>query len=118
MMMRGRLSIEMETQISIAISLKRIADALNSPNDHGEVGSAALAGARHPPNPAFPEGMDVDLSQGSAATCSTNLPYPAKRCGFYVVTCEMCGLRVVVTTAGRPDDPRSLKVACKKSAAS
>jgi hypothetical protein len=30
---------------SIAISLKRIADALNEPNDHGEVGSAALAGA-------------------------------------------------------------------------
>lgn len=27
---------------SIAISMKRIADALNSPNDHGEVGSAAL----------------------------------------------------------------------------
>lgn len=30
---------------SIAVSLKRIADAMNSPNDYGEVGSAALAGA-------------------------------------------------------------------------
>jgi hypothetical protein len=30
---------------SIAISLKRIADALNSPNEYGEVGSAAVAGA-------------------------------------------------------------------------
>lgn len=30
---------------SIAISLKRIADALNEPNAYGEVGSAALAGA-------------------------------------------------------------------------
>ena len=28
---------------SIAISLKRIADALNTPNEYGEVGSAALA---------------------------------------------------------------------------
>jgi hypothetical protein len=31
--------------VSIAISLKRIADALNSPNEYGEVGSAAMAGA-------------------------------------------------------------------------
>jgi hypothetical protein len=30
---------------SIAISLKRIADAINSPNAYGEVGSAAIAGA-------------------------------------------------------------------------
>jgi hypothetical protein len=30
---------------SISISLKRIADALNSPNAYGEVGSAAIAGA-------------------------------------------------------------------------
>lgn len=30
---------------SIAISLRRIADALNSPNEYGEVGSAALAGS-------------------------------------------------------------------------
>lgn len=31
--------------VSIAVSLKRIADAINSPNAYGEVGSAALAGA-------------------------------------------------------------------------
>lgn len=30
---------------SIAISLRRIADALDSPNAYGEVGSAAVAGA-------------------------------------------------------------------------
>ena len=30
---------------SIAVSLKRIADALNEANEYGEVGSAALAGA-------------------------------------------------------------------------
>lgn len=30
---------------SIAISLKRIADAMQSPNEYGEVGGAALAGA-------------------------------------------------------------------------
>ena len=31
--------------ISAAVSLKRIADALNSPNEYGEVGSVAIAGA-------------------------------------------------------------------------
>ena len=33
------------TLTSIAISLKRIADALNTPNDYGEVGAANLARA-------------------------------------------------------------------------
>lgn len=67
------------------------------------------------PNPSYPNGIDVDSSFGAPATCSTDLPYPAKRCGLYVVTCEGCGIRVAVTTAGRPDDPRSLKVACVTS---
>ena len=31
--------------VSIAFSLKRIADAMQSPNDYGEVGGAAIAGA-------------------------------------------------------------------------
>ncbi len=65
------------------------------------------------PDPAFPEGRDTDLSQGAARSCATRLPYPAKRCGMFLVVCPRCNLRVTVTTAGRPDDPRSLKVACK-----
>lgn len=36
---------DIATKISIAISLKRIADALNDPNEYGEVGSTALSGA-------------------------------------------------------------------------
>lgn len=66
-----------------------------------------------PPNPAHPLGIDVDLSDGAALACKTVLTYPAPRCGLHVVTCAVCGLRVAVTTAGRPDDPRSVKVACK-----
>jgi hypothetical protein len=64
------------------------------------------------PDPSYPDGKDVDMSLGAARTCSTDLPYPARRCGLYVVTCEVCGFVVGVTTAGRPDDPRSLKIAC------
>lgn len=65
-----------------------------------------------PPDPAYPEGIDIDLSAGRSPTCETALGYPARRCGLYVVICRTCSLRVSVTTAGRPDDPRSLKVAC------
>lgn len=68
------------------------------------------------PNPDYPNGKDMDVSDGAAKTCFTELPYPAKRCGHYIVECETCGLRFGVTTAGRPDDPRSLKVACKSLA--
>lgn len=66
------------------------------------------------PNPAYPKGIDIDASGGAEATCSTDLPYPARRCGLFLVVCETCGQRVAVTTAGRPDDPRSLKLACMK----
>ena len=64
------------------------------------------------PNPAYPVGIDVDLSEG-AESCSVALPYPAQRCGVYIVECDKCGKRVGVTTAGRPDDPRSVKVGCE-----
>ena len=67
---------------------------------------------QEPPNPAFPLGIDLDASAGAAKTCSTPLPYPARRCGLYLIKCDVCGNRIVVTTAGRIDDPRSVKVAC------
>jgi hypothetical protein len=46
-------------------------------------------------------------------TCSVALPHPAKRCGYYLVKCVACGQNALVTTAGRPDDPKSLKLACR-----
>jgi hypothetical protein len=66
-----------------------------------------------PSDPTFPNGKEVDLSGGSKITCTTALPYPAPRCGMLIVDCERCGLRVAITTAGRPDDPRSATLACK-----
>ena len=64
------------------------------------------------PNPAFPRGVDADASAGAETTCTTKLPYPAKRCGAYIIECDRCGVRVAITTAGRADDPRSVKIAC------
>jgi hypothetical protein len=64
------------------------------------------------PNPAYPLGIDIDLSQGATKACKSELPYPAKRIGFYMVKCNICGLTTVITTAGRSDDPRSITLAC------
>lgn len=65
-----------------------------------------------PPNPAFPEGRDIKGPEGFAKHCKVDLPYPAKRCGLFIVTCSTCGLRTAITTAGRPDDPRSVELPC------
>jgi len=66
-----------------------------------------------PSNPLFPQGMDINLQGTALHGCTVMLPYPAKRCGVYQLICKVCGLSVGVTTAGRPDDPRSLTVACR-----
>lgn len=64
------------------------------------------------PDPAFPNGKDIRIASEAQKRCTAILPYPAKRCGVYIVECSTCGLRVGVTTAGRPDDPKSVEMAC------
>lgn len=66
------------------------------------------------PDARYPKGIDLDLTGGEGPICSTPLPYPARRCGKYLIDCDTCGLRVLVTTAGRPDDPRSVKLRCRR----
>jgi hypothetical protein len=69
-----------------------------------------------PPDPRYPSGIDIRLTADTGAagpTCTGALPYPAKRIGYYIVKCTTCNQSVVVTTAGRPDDPRSLQLACR-----
>lgn len=73
---------------------------------------------KSPPNPRYPDGIDIDCSDGATVTCASALKHPTPRCGVYRVHCRTCGQRAVVTTAGRPDDPRSLKMACKAEATS
>lgn len=68
------------------------------------------------PNPDFPNGINVDLTSGEQKACLTTLPYPAKRCGYYFVHCKTCDYSAVITTAGRPDDPRTVKLPCKTMA--
>lgn len=65
-------------------------------------------------DPAYPFGRDLDAS-GGRPSCRTSLPYPAKRCGYYVAECQTCGYRAIATTAGRHDDPVSITVACPRA---
>jgi hypothetical protein len=70
------------------------------------------------PDPDYPNGKDVDFSKWCVdgwPTCRLDLPYPAKRCGAYLIECLACGMTVAVTTAGRADDPRSVTVGCKRT---
>ena len=69
-----------------------------------------------PPDPNYPNGIDVDLAAGDRLmpSCKTELPYPAKRVGYYVATCAKCGTKLIITTAGRVDDPRSVRLLCKR----
>lgn len=71
-------------------------------------------GKREPkcaPDPAFPSGKDMHAAFGSK-TCRVELPYPARRCGWYVVSCDKCGQSMILTTAGRADDPKSITIDC------
>lgn len=68
-----------------------------------------------PPNPAYPNGVDLDeASVFEGPKCKVMLPYPARRCGYYYVECLACGTNALITTAGRPDDPRSVLMLCKR----
>lgn len=65
------------------------------------------------PDPAFPSGRDIDIDPLQTKRCRTALPYPAKRCGLFLIKCDVCGTNAMITTAGRPDDPRSITLPCK-----
>lgn len=66
------------------------------------------------PNPAFPDGMDVDLTQGAKVACLANVPYPAECCGIWIVKCSKCGFTAAITAADRPDDVRTAAIPCKE----
>lgn len=75
-----------------------------------------IDGQREPkcaPNPAYPKGIIIDLSKATTVTCTAELPYPAPRCGYFLVTCTVCNSTNIITTAGRPDDPRQVIIPCE-----
>lgn len=84
--------------------------------NHGTHKVEWIDGRRWPrvaPNPAFPNGIDIPAKEPRKMSCKVELPYPAMRCGQYFIECQTCRMRVIVTTAGRSDDPRSVGLNCK-----
>jgi hypothetical protein len=65
------------------------------------------------PDPDYPEGRDVSGVRAGEIGCRLALPYPAKRVGNYSIVCKLCGFALLLSTAGRPDDPRSVTMPCK-----
>jgi hypothetical protein len=68
--------------------------------------------AKNAPNPKYPDGVNLDLTNGAKVACFADLPYPAQCCGILFVRCRKCGANAAITTAGRLDDPRTVKLAC------
>lgn len=68
-----------------------------------------------PPDPAYPNGKPINIAKPGEPSCQFEVPYPAKRCGVYIATCEQCGLTIGVTTAGRSDDPTRVTIPCGKA---
>jgi hypothetical protein len=67
-------------------------------------------------DPSYPDGVHVVERAEAAKNCFTKLPYSAPRCGQWSISCGKCGKRVLITAAGRADDPRSIAVACTEPA--
>jgi hypothetical protein len=67
--------------------------------------------ARCAPDLDYPHGKA--MPQAHAITCFIELPYPAPECGMWEVHCEKCQSTVLVTAAGRPDDPVSFYMPCE-----
>ncbi len=87
--------------------------------DENEFGRALIAKwidfEREPqgrPDPNYPDGIDIDVSAGKRPACRIELKHPTPRCGMWQVKCQLCGMSVSLTTAGRADDPKSLVVPC------
>ncbi len=69
--------------------------------------------AQCPANPEFPYGIAIDLAEKNQKACTAKLPYPAPCIGRFMVKCGKCGRSILVSAAGRADDPTQVKIACQ-----
>jgi hypothetical protein len=66
-----------------------------------------------PADPAYPCGCTIDVALDALKACRVQLPCPAARCGMWIVRCRACGFSISLATAGRADDPKSVRVPCR-----
>lgn len=75
-------------------------------------GGLVTSKPQHPSNPEYPNGVDVDLAGDHLMRCSALLPRMPGKLGVYEIRCTHCELSLALTSAGRPDDPRLVRVPC------
>lgn len=69
------------------------------------------------PDPNYPNGKAIELDAkllGQIPYCRVEIPYPAPECGLWLVVCQTCKVSIGITAAGRPDDPISVTLPCRK----
>jgi hypothetical protein len=64
-------------------------------------------------DPRYPDGVHLNLAVGAEQKCTRNVPWPAPRCGTYVIECKKCGFKGAIKVGGSPDDPRIVTMPCK-----
>lgn len=68
--------------------------------------------ATYPADPTYPFGCSIDVALDAPRACRAQLP-SAVRIGTWVVRCTLCGYVIALASAGRRDDPRSVRVPCR-----
>ena len=69
--------------------------------------------ALFPPDPLIPDGLDLDLTFGRKG-CVAALPYPARGSGIHYAECTVCGANILIAATGRADDPKTIKMPCRR----
>jgi hypothetical protein len=62
--------------------------------------------ATYPADPSYPKGCAIDVALTKLNACRVELPWPAVRCGLFVVRCLACGFSIALEMAGRVDETR------------
>jgi hypothetical protein len=83
---------------------------MGNPNKVVEFFPSGRGKAQCAPDPDYPNG--IALPPSTMVSCKVELPYPAPECGMWRVECTLCKCQILVTAAGRPDDPVSVCMPC------
>jgi hypothetical protein len=90
--------------------------AIGSTSEPGKftvVWSSTGQKAQKPSDQRYPRGVHIDGRMNKEdPSCIVKLPYPSPCVGAYKATCEICGLVIGITAAGRRDDPKSFEITC------
>jgi hypothetical protein len=71
--------------------------------------------ATYPADPSYPDGQAIDVALDAVRACRVELACPAAGVGLWLVVCRGCGYAITLSTAGRADDPKSVRLPCRLS---